>query len=115
MAQAFAKSNYVRIAPRKGRLAAGLIRGLNVADATTQLKFSRLKAGSLLLKTLDSAVANAETNEGARREDLKVLEVRIDEGPTMKRAKPRSRGSRSPIMKRTSHLMVVVGTEEEEV
>jgi large subunit ribosomal protein L22 len=113
MTQTRAITKYVRISPRKARLAAGLIRGLNVADASSQLKFSGLKAGRLLLKTLDSAVANAENNDEARREDLKVVEVRIDEGPTMKRAKARSRGSRSPINKRSSHLTVVVGTESE--
>ncbi len=113
MTQAKAHSRFIRISPRKGRLAAGLIRGLSVAEASTQLRYSGLKAGTLLLKTLDSAVANAEHNEGARREDLKVLEVRVDEGPTMKRAKSRSKGSRTPIMKRTSHIMVAVGTEDE--
>ena len=113
MTQAKAITKFIRISPRKARLAAGLARGLAVSEATTQLKFSGLKAGKLLLRTLDSAVANAENNEDARREDLKVIEVRVDEGPTMKRAKSRSRGSRSPIMKRTSHFTVVVGTEEE--
>ena len=62
---------------------------------------------------VNARLHTAENNEDARREDLKVIEVRVDEGPTMKRAKSRSRGSRSPIMKRTSHFTVVVGTEEE--
>lgn len=108
MRNAKAITKYVRISPRKARLAAALIRGLPVSDATSQLKFSNLKAGRLLIKTLDSAVANAETLLDMRREDLKVAEVRVDAGPTLKRAKPKNRGGRHPIMKRTSHFTVVV-------
>lgn len=106
-----ALTKYVRISPRKARLAAGLIRNLPVTEAKIQLRHSNLKAGRLLMKTLDSAVANAENNLEARREDLKVVEVRIDEGPTMKRAKPKNRGGRVPILKRTSHFTVIVGCE----
>lgn len=113
MDQAKAITKYVRVSPRKARLAANLIRGLSVEEATLQLTFSNLKAGRLLMKTLDSAIANAETQLDARREGLKVVEVRVDEGPTLKRAKPRNRGSRHPILKRTSHFTVVVSPEEE--
>lgn len=109
MAMAKAISKYVRVSPRKARLAAGLIRGLPVQKALEQLLFSDLKAGRLLKKTLDSAIANAETVNDQRAEDLKVHEVRIDEGPTLKRSKSRNRGGRSPIKKRSSHLTVVVG------
>lgn len=108
MNHAKAITKYVRISPRKARLAAGLIRGLNVDDASAQLLFSNLKAGRLLKKTLDSAVANAETQLDIRRENLKVHEVRVDEGPTLKRAKPKNKGGQHPIMKRTSHFTVVV-------
>lgn len=111
MNNARAISKYVRISPRKARLAAGLIRGLSVAQASLQLTHSNLKAGRLLKKTLDSAVANAETQLDMRREDLKVIEVRVDEGPRLKRAKPKNRGGRHPILKRTSHFTVVVSTE----
>lgn len=111
MNQATAITRYVRISPRKARLAAGLIRGLSVSQAADQLLFSNLKAGRLLKKTLDSAVANAESQLDLRRESLKVAEVRVDEGPTMKRAKPKNRGGRHPIMKRTSHFTVVVRAE----
>ncbi len=104
-----AQSNYVRISPRKARLAAGLIRGLPVENALLQLANSHTKAGPLLKKTLDSAIANAESQTDARREDLRVLEVRIDGGPTFKRAVSRSKGMRNPIIKRTSHFTVVVG------
>lgn len=113
MNYAKAITKYVRISPRKARLAAGLIRGLSVPEAATQLTFSNLKAGLLLKKTLDSAVANAETQHDVRRENLKVHEVRVDAGPTLKRAKPKNRGGRHPIMKRTSHFTVIVSNQEE--
>jgi large subunit ribosomal protein L22 len=109
MEYARAVTKYVRISPRKARLAADLIRGLPVADASTQLMFSKLKGGRLIKKTLDSAVANAESSQEASREKLKVLEVRVDEGPTLKRAKPKNKGGRHPIHKRTSHFTIVVG------
>jgi large subunit ribosomal protein L22 len=111
MNNAKAITKYIRISPRKARLAAGLIRGLPVAEASIQLDYSSLRGGRLLKKTLDSAVANAENNFNLRREDLKVVEVRVDEGPTLKRSKPKNRGGRHPIMKRTSHFTVVVSTE----
>lgn len=111
MQTATAITKYVRIPPRKARLAADLIRGLSVEEATAQLRFCSLKAGRLLLKTLHSAVANAESQEEMRREELKVLEVRVNEGPRLKRSKPKNRGGRHPIIKRTSHFMVVVGKE----
>jgi large subunit ribosomal protein L22 len=111
MNNAKAITKYVRISPRKARLAAGLIRGLPVPEATMQLLHCNLKAGPLLKKTLDSAVANAETQLDMRRENLKVVEVRVDEGPTLKRSKPKNRGGRHPIMKRTSHFTVIVSTE----
>jgi len=111
MNQAKAITRYVRISPRKARLAAALIRNLPVSQAADQLTFCNLKAGRLLKKTLDSAVANAESQLDLRRENLKVAEVRVDEGPTMKRAKPKNRGGRHPIMKRTSHFTVVVSAE----
>lgn len=110
MERAVAKTKFIRISPRKARLAAGLIRGLAVEEAIIQLNVSNLKAGRLLGKTLKSAIANAETQMDLARENMSVLEVRVDEGPTMKRAKPRNRGGRSPIAKRTSHFTVAVGT-----
>lgn len=110
MTGAKAITKYIRISPRKARLAAGLIRGLPVEQATLQLQFSQLKGGRLLKKTLDSAVANAEQMD-LRREEIIVKEVRVDAGPTLKRAKPKNRGGRHPILKRTSHFTVVVGKE----
>ena len=113
MTQAIAITKYVRISPRKARLAADLIRGLSVAQATLQLQHSQLKGGRLLKKTLDSAVANCETQHDVRREDLTVKTVLVDEGPRLKRSKPKNRGGRHAILKRTSHFTVVVSHEEE--
>jgi large subunit ribosomal protein L22 len=106
-----AVTKYVRISPRKARYAADLIRGLTVEGATLQLLYSKLRGGRLIKKTLDSAVANAETQLDARRESLKVHEVRVDPGPILRRAKPRSRGSSVPVNKRTSHFTIVLRTE----
>ena len=103
-----AVTKYIRISPRKARLAAGLIRGLKIEEAELQLQYSGLKAGRLLIKTLRSATANAESQGNARREQLVVQEVRVDEGPRLKRSKPRSRGSRHPFLRRMSHFTVVV-------
>lgn len=103
----------VRISPRKARLAAGLIRGLFAEDALLQLKYSPLKGARLIKKTLKSAVANGINNLESNIDFLKVSEVRIDEGPTMKRAKSKNRGGRVPVMKRTSHITVVLTIETE--
>jgi large subunit ribosomal protein L22 len=104
-------TKFIRISPRKARLAAALIRGLPVPEARLQLEHCNLKAGRLLIKTLDSAVANAESLTETSAERLQVREVRVDEGPRLKRAKPRSRGQRHPFMRRTSHFTVVVSTQ----
>ena len=111
MQYAKAITKYVRISPRKARYAADLIRGLSVDNATSQLLYSKLRGGRLLKKTLDSAVANAETQLDARRETLKIFEVRVDPGPILRRAKPRSRGSSVPVNKRTSHFTIVLTNE----
>lgn len=104
-----AVARYIRVQPRKARLAADLMRNLTVKEAREQLLFSQMKAGRCLKKVLDSAVANAESNENIKSDDLSVLEVRVDAGPVYKRAKSKSRGGRAPILKRTSHLTVIVG------
>ena len=111
MEMAKAITRYVRISPRKARYAAGLIRGLSVEKAALQLIYSKLRGGRLLKKTLDSAVANAETQLDARRNELKIHEVRVDPGPILRRAKPRSRGSSVPVNKRTSHFTIIVSKE----
>ncbi len=111
METAIAKTRFVRISPRKARLAADLVRGMKVEDASLQLKHCQLKGGRLLLKTLDSAIANAETQMNVQRRDLKVQEIRVDAGPVLKRSKSKSKGGQVPVMKRTSHFTIVLGKE----
>lgn len=111
MKDAVSYSKYIRVSPRKARLAADIIRKMRVEEALSQLKVSNLKAGRLLLKTLGSAIANAETQQDVQRRELIVKEVRVDAGPVLKRAKSKSRGGRVPVMKRTSHFTVIVGIE----
>ncbi len=114
MQYARAITKYVRISPRKARYAADLIRGMNVDQASLQLLYSKLRGGRLIKKTLDSAVANAETQLDARRELLKVHEVRVDPGPILRRSKPRSKGSSVPVNKRTSHFTIVLTLADSE-
>jgi large subunit ribosomal protein L22 len=104
-------SKYIRIPPRKARLIADMIRGKKVEEATVQLMCCPQKAGRLLRKTLDSAVANAESRFNVQRRDLTITEVRVDAGPVIKRAKSKSRGGRVPVMKRTSHFTIEVTSE----
>jgi len=111
MRYARAITKYVRISPYKARLAAGLMRGKSAEDALWQLTCSRLKGGLLLKKTLKSAIANAETVLDVKPSALKVHEVRVDDGPSLKRGKSRSKGSVHPIRKRTSHFTVVLSCE----
>ncbi len=114
MQKAKAITKYIRISPLKARLAADMIRGKGVVEAKAQLQFSGLKAGRLLKKTLDSAVANMELQSEVKRENMRVSEVKVDEGPRMKRAKARNKGGRSPILKRMSHFTVVIESELKE-
>jgi len=102
---------FARIAPRKARLVAALIRGRQVDDAMIQLELSK-KRGAWFLKTvLKSAIANAEEGDADRRY-LFVTESRVDEGPTLKRFQPKDRGRAHSIMKRTSHLVIAVDEKE---
>jgi len=103
-----AETKFVRISPSKARLAAGLIRGKSASEAEDQLTASGLKGGRLLKKTLMSAIANAEARHDISKDQLVVDEVRVDDGPRMKRSKPRSKGSRHPFLKRMSHFTVIV-------
>ena len=101
---------YARISPRKVRLVADLIRGRGVQDALNLLKFSPNRAAVMVSKVLTSAIANANEAE-ASVEDLIVDRAFVDEGPTIKRFQPKDRGRANPIMKRTSHITVVVEQE----
>lgn len=109
MATATAKTKFIRISPKKAVLAAQLIRGKSVTEALLQLQHSNLKAGRMLKKTVDSAIANAETQHDIRRENMKIIEVRVDRGPQYKRSRPKNKGGSHPILRRTSHFTVVVG------
>ena len=102
---------HARISAQKARLVADQIRGVKVERALELMEFSNKKAGSILKKLLDSAIANAEHNEGADIDELKVAAVTVDEGPTMKRMRARAKGRGNRILKRTSHITVVVADE----
>ncbi len=99
-----------RISPQKARLVADQVRGLPVGRARDVLKFSTKKAAHIVNKVLMSAVANAENNLGADADELKVATIYVDEGPTYKRFHARAKGRGVQILKRTSHITVVVGT-----
>ncbi|WP_394132526.1 50S ribosomal protein L22 [Shewanella maritima] len=106
--EVLAKHRFARTSAQKARLVADQIRGLPVSKALEILTFSPKKAAVLVKKVLDSAIANAEHNEGADIDELKVGKVFVDEGPTMKRIMPRAKGRADRILKRTSHITVVV-------
>ncbi|AOU98700.1 50S ribosomal protein L22 [Acidihalobacter yilgarnensis] len=104
-----AKLKFARISPQKARLVADQVRGMPVEKALQLLTFSQKKASDMIRKVLESAVANAEHNEGADVDELKVSRVFIDEGPTLKRMHARAKGRGNRILKRTSHITVTVG------
>ena len=111
--EAKAVSRFVRVSPRKARIVIDLIRGKSVMDAREILKFTNRGIAETVEKTLNSAVANAEHNHHVRAESLIVKTAFADEGPTLKRIRPRAKGSASRIRKRTSHITIIVATREE--
>lgn len=106
--EARAIAKYVRISPRKVQIVANLIRGKNVNEALAILKFTPKKSARLLEKVVKSALANAENNFDMDRDSLYVAEVYANQGPTLKRWRPRAQGRAYPILKRTSHIGVVL-------
>ena len=104
-----AHAKNIRVSAQKARLVADLVRGLPVANALNILTFSTKKSAGIVKKTLESAIANAEHNEGADIDALKVKEVYIDKGPSLKRHTARAKGRGSKIEKQTCHINVVVG------
>ncbi len=106
--EVFAKHRYARISPQKARLVVDQIRGQSVEQALTLLTFSNKKAAGLVQKVLESAIANAEHNEGADIDELTVSKAFVDEGPTMKRIQARAKGRANRILKRSSHITVTV-------
>ncbi|MCP4044087.1 MAG: 50S ribosomal protein L22 [Gammaproteobacteria bacterium] len=99
---------YAHLSAQKGRLVADQIRGKPVEEAVDQLTFSTKKAALLIRKVLESAIANAEHNEGADVDELKVSAIYVDQGPTLKRMRARAKGRGTRILKRTSHITVKV-------
>jgi large subunit ribosomal protein L22 len=111
MQQAVAKLKYARISAQKARLVADQVRGMPVDRALQLLKFSNKKAAQLIKNVLESAIANAEHNEGADVDELRIAAICIDEGPVFKRMHARAKGRGNRIMKRTSHIVVTVAEQ----
>ncbi|AHY47221.1 ribosomal protein L22 [Rubrobacter radiotolerans] len=103
-------AKYVRIAPRKARLVADAVRGKSVPVALAELQYTNKKAAGIVNDVIRSAAANAEHNDGLDPDELFVTEIRVDEGPTIKRYRPRAMGRATMIRKRTSHVSVKLGS-----
>ncbi len=112
MPESRARLRYLRTAPPKVRQVVGLIRGLDVEDARETLEYCERGAADEVLKLLDSAIANAEHNENVPADELFVQTAYVDEGPTLKRWRPRARGRGTRIRKRTSHLTITLTPKE---
>jgi large subunit ribosomal protein L22 len=112
MATFKASHRYARIAPRKARLSMDMVRGRDVDDAITMLRFAKQRASGMIEKVIRSAVANANEQEVPSRNTLYVASARVDPGPIIKRFQPKDRGKAYPIQKKTSHLVVELGERE---
>lgn len=110
--EARAQAKYVRIAPRKVRIVLDLIRGKEVADALNILRFTPKASSIVLEKLLRSAAANAENNNDMNRDALYISECYADQGPTIKRYRPRAMGRASSIQKKTSHITIILQEKE---
>jgi ribosomal protein L22 len=108
-----ASARYVRIAPRKARLIADQIRGLHIEKARALLQFSPRGAAQDIHKLIDSAAANAENNHDLIGDEMRVSSITVDEGPTLRRYRPRALGRATPINKRTSHIAVALTPAED--
>jgi ribosomal protein L22 len=108
-----ASARYVRIAPRKARLIADQVRGLHIEKARALLQFSPRGAAEDIHKLIDSAASNAENNHDLIGDEMKVSSITVDEGPTLKRFRPRAQGRATPIHKRTSHIAVALTPVED--
>jgi len=111
--EAKASARYVRTSARKARLVIDLVRGKSVAEAEAVLRFTPRAAAEIVGKVVHSAAANAEKNLSVKPESLYVAQAFVDEGPTLKRIRPRAMGRASKINKRTCHITVVVKQREE--
>jgi ribosomal protein L22 len=107
-----ARARFVRVAPRKARLVADLVRGLPLEDALPLLRFSTRSAAQDIRKLIESAAANAENNHDLVADDLLIKDIHVDEGPTLRRYRPRALGRATRINKRTSHIAVALTPED---
>ncbi|MBA2312054.1 MAG: 50S ribosomal protein L22 [Actinobacteria bacterium] len=107
--EAIATAKFIRVSPNKARQVTNLIRGRHVDDARRVLRFSERAAARPLAKVLESAIANAEHNRELPGDELVVVRTWVDEGPTLRRFRPRAMGRATRIRKRTCHISVVVG------
>jgi large subunit ribosomal protein L22 len=107
-----AHARYVRVSASKVAIVLDLIRGKKVDEALNILKFTPKASSPVVIKLINSAVANAENNQEMDRKELYVAETYANQGPTLKRVRPRSRGMANPILKRTSHISVFLDTTE---
>jgi ribosomal protein L22 len=108
-----AKARYVRIAPRKARLIADQVRGMHIEKARALLQFSPRGAAHPIQKLINSAAANAENNHDLIGDEMRVSSITVDEGPTLRRFRPRAMGRATPINKRTSHIAVALTPVED--
>jgi ribosomal protein L22 len=108
-----AKARYVRIAPRKARLIADQVRGMDIESARALLQFSPRGAAHPIHKLINSAAANAENNHDLIGDEMRVSSITVDEGPTLRRFRPRAMGRATPINKRTSHIAVALTPVED--
>ena len=107
-----AKLVNARVSPQKCRLVADQIRGLGVAKAIDLLTFSEKKSAKLIKKVLESAIANAEHNNGADVDELRISNIQVNEGPSLKRIKARAKGRANRILKRTCHITIKVSEQK---
>lgn len=108
-----ASSRYVRVAPRKARLVADQVRGLHIEKARALLQFSPRSAAMDIQKLIESAASNAENNHDLVADEMRIAEITVDEGPTLRRFRPRAMGRATPINKRTSHIAVALSPEQD--
>jgi large subunit ribosomal protein L22 len=108
-----ASARYVRVAPRKARLIADQVRGMHIESARALLQFSPRGAAHPIHKLIDSAAANAENNHDLIGDEMRVASITVDEGPTLRRFRPRAMGRATPINKRTSHIRVALTPAED--
>src|SRR3954467_2982628 len=108
-----ASARYVRIAPRKARLIADQVRGMHIQSARALLQFSPRGAAHPIHKLINSAAANAENNHDLIGDEMRISSITVDEGPTLRRFRPRAMGRATPINKRTSHIRVALTPAED--